>query len=207
MNIKTKIKYLLIICSFYCLNIISANSHEILKLKDDDIIFGKKDAPVTIVEYASLSCTHCAYFHNNVFNKIKEKFIDTGKVFLIFRNFPLDQTSFKAAIASKCIKDSKSTKKFIKLLFKNQESWYTKKNFEDIIANMALISGTNRKDFKKCISNKSLEDHVLEIRKEAAITLEVKATPTFFINEEMYRGSKSFKEMEKIINKNLPEGK
>ncbi|MEQ1790063.1 MAG: thioredoxin domain-containing protein [Rickettsiales bacterium] len=158
-----------------------SQSKAVLAITDTDKVLGKKDAPVTIVEYASMSCSHCAKFHNDVLPQLKKDFIDTGKVKLVFRQFPHNAPALKAAMISQCSKHDYFG--VIAKLFANQSEWaFNMDEFPTKLAAQAKAHGMNKADFDKCLSNKEIETKILAGVKQATDKLGVSSTPTFFIN-------------------------
>ncbi len=168
-----------------------------LKVKSGESFLGKANAPVTIIEYISLSCPHCADFHNKVLPELEKKYIETGKLRIVNRDFPLSESALKAAIAARC--DESKYYPMIKALFKTQKDWAYNNNFVNIIKNIAQISGLKPDKFDKCMKDKELEDRILNSRLEAEKNLKVGSTPTFFINGKIYEKDKDFKSFEKAI--------
>lgn len=182
---------------------ITITKEELLTISDQDMVLGKDDAPVTIIEYASMSCSHCATFHNNTFAELKEKYIDTGKVKFVFRDFPLNDPALRGAMLTRCSGDKEKFYKFKDVLFSTQNNWATKKDYLEILSNIAKIGGMTGEEFDKCESDKALEENILKIRFYAANVLQVRSTPTFFINSEKHEGAMKIdyfdREIEKII--------
>ena len=147
-----------------------------------DLMLGKPDAPVTIIEYASLTCGHCAAFHNTVFPKIKEKYIDTGKVRFILREFPLDNLASAAAMLARCAGGDK-TYPLISALFEKQESWaFVQGNPVPALFKVAEGLGFSKETFDKCLTDQKLLDGITATRERANKSFGVRSTPTFFIN-------------------------
>jgi protein-disulfide isomerase len=159
-----------------------------LKLTPDDRILGKADAPVTIVEYASLTCPHCAHFDIDVLPKLKAKWIDTGKARLILRDYPLDEPAMRAAMVARCAPADKFYP-FIDTLFHDQQQWVMSKDYKAALQRLALLGGMSKSEFDACLANKSVEDKVLQSRVNATQQLAVEATPTFFINGIKFDGA------------------
>jgi protein-disulfide isomerase len=160
---------------------------------------GKADAPITITEYASLGCSHCANFHANTFPDIKKNYIEIGKAKFIFRDFSLDPLSLQAAQIARCLPE-KQFFGFIGILFKNQKEWINATGDITAIKKFATQAGMTDAAFKSCLDNKALNDALLEKRLEASNTLKVESTPTFFINGEKMSGDMSFENFEKKLN-------
>jgi protein-disulfide isomerase len=166
-----------------------------------DMALGPKDAPVTVTEYASLTCSHCAAFDQQVFPQIKKAYIDTGKIRWVFREFPLDIKAAAGSMLSRCIAKDDSAKYFAvtDLLFKSQAEWVLKDTTAQLkrIGNQAGLSG---EEVEACLKDQKLLDKIAADQKYANEVLKVNATPTFFINGEMLRGENSFEEFAKHID-------
>lgn len=175
------------------------SKEEILKIKPDEIVLGDKDAKVTIIEYASMSCSHCAHFKNDIYPKLKEQYIDTGKIKFVFRDFPLDEPGLKAAMIGRCVSVDKFDK-FNQAIFSTQENWAPKKNYLEILSNIAKLGGMKGDEFDACIANKDIENKIMESRLNASTVLQVNSTPTFFINGEEYKGANGIEFFSKIID-------
>lgn len=170
------------------------------KLKD--MVYGKADAPVTIVEYASLTCSHCADFAINTFPKIKEKYIDTGKVRLIFREFPFDPRATAAFMLARCAPEDRYFP-MIEVFFKQQQQWAGAADGEAALLQIAKLAGFTQESFKACLTNQQLLDDVRATMERGSQEFGVNATPTFFINGQKYAGALSVDEMSAIIDKLL----
>ena len=171
-----------------------------LKLTPDDRILGKPDAPVTIIEYASLTCPHCGHFAVDVLPKLKAKWIDTGKARLILRDYPLDEPAMRAAMIARCAPPAKFYA-FIDTFFQDQQQWVMSKDHDAALARLALLGGMNKTQFDACLANKSVEDKVLQSRLVATKDLGVDATPTFFINGIKFDGAPEEDAMDAAISK------
>lgn len=170
------------------------------KLKD--MVYGKADAPVTIVEYASLTCPHCADFTINTFPKIKEKYIDTGKARLIFREFPFDPRATAAFMLARCAPEDRYFP-MVDVFFKQQQQWATAEDGEAALLQIAKLAGFTQESFKACLTNQQLLDDVRTTMERGSKDFGVSATPTFFINGQKYAGALSVDEMSAIIDKLL----
>lgn len=147
-----------------------------------DLILGNADAKVTIVEYASMTCGHCKQFHTKVLPDLKKKYVDTGKVRLVFREFPLDPRAFAASMLARCAGGDK-TLPMISALFETQADWaYVKENPTPKLFEIAKQAGFTQESFDKCLTDQGLLDKLTAIRTRAAETFGVNATPTFYIN-------------------------
>jgi len=162
---------------------------------------GNEDAKVTIITYESLTCSHCADFHNNVYPKLKKEFIDTGLVKIEFRHFPLDMAAFNASKIAQCNNDGKSD--ILHFLFSNQKKWAIGETVEAINENLKkLLKNENIViDFEKCTNNKNIEDHVLNDRIEGVKKFKVNATPTIIINNKKFDKPLNYKNLKKSIEK------
>ena len=162
---------------------------------------GNKDAKVTIITYESLTCGHCADFHNNVYPKLKKEFIDTGLVKIEFRHFPLDMAAFNASKIAQCNNNGKSD--LLHFLFSNQKKWVIGETVEEINENLKkLLKDENIViDFEKCTNNKNIEDYVLNDRIEGVKKFKVNATPTIIINNKKFDKPLNYKNLKKSIEK------
>ena len=165
-----------------------------------DMALGPKDAAVTITEYASMTCPHCARFAEEVFPKIKAAYIDTNKVRYVFREFPLDIKAAAGSMLARCIAKDDAGKYFavIDMLFKSQEDWAGPKTTEalKLIGKQAGLSG---QAVEACLKDQALLDKIAADQKYANEILKVNSTPTFFINGEKVTGETSFEEFDKKI--------
>jgi protein-disulfide isomerase len=168
----------------------AAEAGKLLTVGSEDRVLGKADAPVTIVEYASLTCPHCAHFATTVLPKIKEKWIDTGKAKLVFRDYPLDEPALRAATVARCEPPAKFFG-FIDTLFADQQQWALAKDQKAALGRLALLGGMSKTQFDECLANKTGEDKVLQSRLTATQQLGVSSTPTFFINGVKFDGEPS----------------
>lgn len=162
-----------------------------------DIIQGKDDAPVTIIEYASMTCTHCATFHNITYPVLKTKYIDTGKVKYILREFPLDPLAAGAFMLARCAGKDKYHP-LVEILFQKQKDWVVQKPIEPLMA-IAKQAGFTEESFNACLQDQKLLEGIEQVRTRAAEKLGVNSTPTFFINGRVHRGALTIEELEKQI--------
>jgi protein-disulfide isomerase len=163
----------------------------------DDISMGSETAPVTIIEYASMTCPHCAAFEAQVFPKLKEKYIDTGKVRFILREFPLDGLAAAAFMLARCAGPDKYYP-MVETLFAQQAKWAVRNPLEPLLA-IAKQAGFTQQSFEACINNKDQLNKVQQVRDRASQKFKVKATPTFFINGELHEGGMSIEDLDKAI--------
>ncbi|AIL65488.1 Thiol-disulfide oxidoreductase D [Rickettsiales bacterium Ac37b] len=170
----------------------------VLNIGPNELFLGNKDAPITVIEYSSLSCPHCAYFHQNVFNQFKTKYLDSGKVKYVQRPCPFDNVALKGAMLASCTGDDYYT--YLKILFDVQSSWITQKNFVEILENIAKLGGMSGEDFWKCIKSKEVEDKILKIRLDATNKLHINATPIFFINNKKFMGAMNLEKLSNILD-------
>jgi protein-disulfide isomerase len=165
-----------------------------------DMALGPANAPVTITEYASMTCPHCAAFNENVFPKIKSEYIDSGKVRYVFREFPLDIKAAAGSMLARCIAKDDSGKYFavIDMLFRQQNDWVVK-NTTETLTRIGKQAGLSQQAVEDCLKDQALLDKIAADQKFANEVLKVNSTPTFFINGEMIRGETSFEEFDKRI--------
>ena len=161
---------------------------------------GRPDAPITVVEYASMTCSHCANFHNKVYPELKTKYIDTGKVRLIMREFPLDDRATGAAMLARCTGEGRSFA-LMSALFARQDEWafVAKESFVPELSKFARQAGFTEESMRQCLTDQDLMDKVLTARKRAADEFGVTSTPTFFINGKRLTGGGSLEDFEKAF--------
>jgi protein-disulfide isomerase len=159
---------------------------------------GKADAPVTIIEYASMTCSHCATFHNTVYPTLKAKYIDTGKVRFILREFPLDPLSAGAFMLARCAGEDKYFP-MVDALFRAQKSWAAAQDPVAALLTIAKQAGFTQQTFEQCLTNQQVLDGVEWVRQRAAEKFGVNSTPTFFINGKIQRGAPSVEELDKLL--------
>jgi protein-disulfide isomerase len=165
-----------------------------------DMAIGSKDATVTITEYASMTCPHCAAFTEQVLPKIKEAFIDTGKVRFVFREFPLDIKAAAGSMLARCIAKDDAGKYFTvtELLFKTQNDWVMK-DTAGSLTRIGKQAGLSQEAVEACLKDQALLDKIAADQKFANEVLKVNSTPTFFINGDMLKGETSFEDFSKKI--------
>jgi protein-disulfide isomerase len=170
-----------------------------LAVQPSDRVLGKPDAPITIIEYASLTCPHCAHFDLEVLPKLKEKWIDSGKAKLVLRDFPLDEPALRAAMVARCAPPDRFYP-LVDTFFGQQEQWVTARDYRAALEKLAKLGGISNKEFAACISDKKLEDQVAQSRLTAAQQLGVDATPTFFINGKKFDGAPTVEAFDQALS-------
>ena len=165
------------------------------------IVSGNQNAKITIIAYESLTCSHCANFHKDVYPSLKKDFIDTGLVKIEFRHFPLDIAALNASKISLCKQDQ--SLEILEKLYSNQQAWIKGKEIEEVNNNLKefLKNAGFDIDFEKCISNKEIEDYVLNDRIEGTKNFKVNSTPTIIINNEKFEKSLNYKNLKKTLEK------
>ena len=165
------------------------------------IISGNQNAKITIIAYESLTCSHCANFHKDVYPSLKKDFIDTGLVKIEFRHFPLDIAALNASKISLCKQDQ--SLEILEKLYSNQQAWIKGKEIEEVNNNLKefLKNAGFDIDFEKCINNKEIEDYVLNDRIEGTKNFKVNSTPTIIINNEKFEKSLNYKNLKKTLEK------
>lgn len=172
-----------------------------------DMSIGEDKAPVTVIEYASMTCSHCATFAKTTMPELKKRYIDTGKVRYILREFPLDPLAAAGFMLARCSAKDDKTKYFavVDTLFHQQNTWVVQKPLEPL-KTIAKQAGLSEQDFDKCLANQDLLDKMESLRRHASETLKVDSTPTFFINGSKHPGALSIDEMAKVIDGYLKAG-
>ena len=201
-NLNIKLFFIIkviLIYLFFCLKSYSDNTSANISL----VVLGQDKAPVKIKIFSSLTCPHCANFHVNVVSEIKKEYIETGKVQLIFIDFPLDQVAFNASKLLHCL-DKKKQILFLDTIYETQNKWMSGSNIKDINKNLKKIVmnfGINPTQFDKCLIDETISDKILNGRIDANHKYSIDSTPTIIINEKKLEGSVSFKNIKKKIEK------
>jgi len=165
------------------------------------IVVGNQDAKISIIAFESLTCSHCANFHKDVYPQLKKEYLDTGLAKIEFRHFPLDIAAFNASKVSQCKNDGDSL--ILNSLFANQQKWVKGSSAQEFNINLKnfLISEGFELDFEKCINNNEIEDFVLNDRIDGVKNFEVNATPTIIINNEKFEKTLNYKNLKKALEK------
>jgi len=165
------------------------------------IIVGNKDAKITIIAFESLTCSHCANFHKNVYPELKKEYLDTGLAKIEFRHFPLDIAAFNASKVAQCKNDGNAD--ILESLYANQQKWVKGSSIEEANKNLQIFLKNEgfSIDFESCVNNKNIEDFVLNDRIEGAKNFKVNATPTIIINNEKFEKKLNYKNLKKALEK------
>ena len=191
--------FLLIITSLLCLNSYVGTTKE----KSSFITLGNENAPVKIKIFSSFTCPHCANFHIKIFPEIKENYVESGKVQMIFIDFPLDQSAFNASKLLHCL-DKEKQIAFMDTIYEKQSLWTSGNNEIEINDNLKTISknfGIDSVQFNKCLNDNIISDRILNGRIDAQKKYSINSTPTIVINEKKFTGDVSFKNLQKKIEK------
>ena len=177
-----------------------------LKISENDFVIGDEDAPITIIEYASMSCSHCANFHKNTLPELKTEYIDTGKVRMVFRDFPFNYPALLGSMMLRCI-PNEVRYDYMNVLYQLQSKWVnrdpsvTKKELYKIMQS----GGMTKDEFDSCYSNLDIENEILEAVMAAQNDFNIRSTPSFIVNGNLVEGNKNTKEFRQIIDKILSE--
>ena len=188
-------KKILFVFSLFFLSVTSLNA------ETKRIVSGNDNARITIIAYESLTCSHCANFHKDVYPLLKKDYIDTGLAKIEFRHFPLDAAAFNASKIVQCKKDQGL--EILEVLYSNQQKWIKGNTIEQVNDNLKkFINSVGFKiDFEKCISDKKIEDYILNDRIEGVKNFKVNATPTIIINNKKFEKSLNYKNLKKSLEK------
>ena len=188
-------KIIFLILIFFT-TVLNVQSEEIKR-----ITIGNKDAKITIIAFESLTCSHCANFHKNVYPQLKEEFLDKGIAKIEFRHFPLDIAAFNASKVAQCKNDGNTD--ILESLYLNQQKWVKGSTVEEANKNLQIFlksEGFNI-DFESCVSNKKIEDFVLNDRIDGAKNFKIQATPTIIINNKKFEKTLNYKNLKKALEK------
>ncbi len=167
-----------------------------------DHVLGNKDAKVTFIEYSSLSCPSCAWFHNNVFSTLQKQYINTGLVKYIHRNYPLNEQAAKAAILPIC-GGAEKYYLFLQSLFETQRSWASIKDYVPVLETIGKLGGLSQQQITKCLNDKNIENQIIQLSLDAHNILQINSTPTLIINGEKVVGAISQKKLFELLDQKL----
>ena len=189
-------KKILIISIFFFFSSLSTQADEIKR-----ILVGNKSAKISIIAFESLTCSHCANFHKDVYPLLKKEYLDTGLAKIEFRHFPLDIAAFNASKVAQCRNDGEA--ELLESLYANQQKWVKGSSVEEANVNLEKFLSTQgfNIDFESCINNKQIEDFVLNDRIDGAKNFKVNATPTIIINNEKFDKTLNYKNLKKALEK------
>jgi protein-disulfide isomerase len=176
-----------------------ARADEAPTLAPNDMVLGNASAPITIFEYASMTCPHCAEFDTEIFPKVKADWIDSGKAKLIFRDYPLDQVAIRASIVARCAPPDRFYS-FIDVLFHNQRNWAMSADVDQALTRLARLGGLSPDKLDACRADKDLTDRILNSRLVAQNEYGVDSTPTFFINGKKVVGALPYEDFSKALS-------
>ena len=165
------------------------------------ITVGNKDAKITIIAFESLTCSHCANFHKNVYPELKKEYLDTGLAKIEFRHFPLDIAAFNASKVAQCKNDGNAD--ILESLYANQQKWVKGSSIEEANKNLQIFLKNEgfSIDFESCVNNKNIEDFVLNDRIEGAKNFKISSTPTIIINNKKFEKKLNYKNLKKALEK------
>jgi protein-disulfide isomerase len=169
----------------------------------NDRVLGNPSAPITIVEYSSLTCPNCRSFHQDVFPELMKAYIKTGKAKLVFRDFPLDGLALRASMMARCAPTDRYFK-YIDVLYRTQSTWATESDPLIALARVGKLGGMNQTDFDACMQNEALFDGILRSRQVASVEFSIEGTPTFIINGKKMTQPATFESFDSILKKLTP---
>jgi len=175
-----------------------AHALEAPQVRQDDRVLGKADAPITIFEFFSLTCPHCAEFEETTYPKLKAEWVDTGKAKIVYRDYPLDQNALKAAMVARCAPPERYAA-FVEVLFKQQTVWGLQRDPTESLKKIAALGGIGADAFDKCINNQDLSKQIVAEEYEAQTKYGVDSTPTFFVNGKKAVGEMPYDQFAKLL--------
>ena len=200
MRINRYFFYFIILLNF------AAKGESVTDITKDDFVIGDKHAPITIIEYASLSCSHCADFHVNKLPKLIEEFVDTGKAKIVFRDFPFNWPALVGSMVLRCV-PSELRYQYTDALYQLQSRWVVrdKVKIKQELYKIMQSGGMTKEQFNECLGNKELENLILQGIINAQEEFNIKSTPSFIINGKLLEGNKPIKDFRQIIDKILSQ--
>lgn len=181
-----------------------ASAQDQLAWAKGDMALGKADAPVTVIEYASMTCPHCARFHAETFKAFKEKYVDAGKVRMIFREFPFDGLALRASMLARCAGPERYFP-MLEVLFQQQKQWTSAKDPLAALAQIGRLGGVSQEKFDACMKSEELSNAIVQNRLEGQQKHGVDSTPTFLIEGEKLTGALTLAQLDEALAKKLPK--
>ena len=178
---------------------------EAVEIGPDERVIGDPEAPVTIVEYASMTCPHCANFHDAVYPGLKENWIDTGKAKMVFRHFPLDGLALRASALAECM-DGVRFFGFLDILFKTQQQWATAEDPLAALQGLAKQAGLDEAASEACLNDDATLTKILEQRKDGSDKYDINSTPSFLVNGEKVPGTRTYEEFDAQLKRLVGAG-
>ena len=171
---------------------------------EDDRILGSADAPITIIEYASLTCPHCAAFHGGALPELKKTWIEDGRARLVYRDYPLDRVALTGAMVAQCFEDDQAYFAFLDILYSQQRQWAMADSPVEALYNRAKLGGIDRERFNACLQDRALQGRILEKAKHGQDSYAIRSTPSLIVNGEVFAGNRDFADLERILESKLP---
>ena len=192
------IKYLFFFVFLFSFNNLNSRIVDTIEALENQSL-GDESAPIKMIKFASLTCGHCVKFHNEVFPRIKKDYIDNGKIFFTYQDFPLDKFALKASVIARCSGNDRFFN-FLKVLYKKQKDWTSTQDPFKSLLKIAKLGGLKNDEIKVCVGNKSIEDGILRERLSSSKKYDIKATPTIYINNKKYDGDLTFEALKLKID-------
>jgi protein-disulfide isomerase len=171
-----------------------------------DRVLGSANAKITVIEYASMTCPHCAEFHAGPFQILKMEYIKTGKVRFIYRDFPLDRLALAAAMMARCAPKERYYP-IVEIIFRTQTNWAKQANPTEALSQIGLLSGISKKTYKACVGNKDIYEGVMKIRNDGEAKFDIQSTPTIIINGKPIKGHLTAEKLRLILDSELAKSK
>lgn len=178
-----------------------AQAQNLLEIQDADVVLGNPNAKVIIIEYFSYTCVHCAYYHRSIFHELKSKYIDTGKIAYVIREFIPSIKDLDAAVLARCSKNKEDFLKFTEVLLQQQEGWIPSNKYRDILVKIAKLGGIGEDRYYECLEDENLKESLISKTKKVFGIPKFVGTPSFFINGTLFTKPHSFKDLSEAIDK------
>ncbi len=175
------------------------NQVELFKIQDKDLVLGNKDAAVVVIEYSSPTCPHCSYFHKEILPQIRKKYIETGKIAYIFREFVANKQDLDASILGRCYKNEQDPLKLFDVIYISQENWAFNKNYREILGNMGQLAGVTREKYAECLADSVTTMFLVNNARTISTVPGFIGTPAFFVDGKMHKGAYSAEGLSKAI--------
>lgn len=176
---------------------------DLFSVHEGDIVLGNREAKVVVVEYSSLTCPHCSYFHKNVYPELKAKYIDTGKIAYVLREFISNKQDLDGAILARCLDDKNDPLKLLNILYAQQDNWAFNKNYREILENIGQLAGISKEKYGECLGRSSLVEGLANQSRAITLYKDFVGTPAFFVAGEMHKGIYDAATLSKTIDEAL----
>ena len=179
---------------------------DLFTIHEHDLVLGNRDSKVLVIEYSALTCPHCAYYHKEVYPELKKKYIDTGKIAYVVREFVSNKQDLDGAILSRCLADPKDPVKLLSILYAKQDSWAFNKNYKELLENIGQLAGISKEKYAECLARNDWVQMLANNSRSMTFYKEFVGTPAFVVNGKIYKGNYDVANLSKAIDAVMENG-